>query len=151
MESPLDVAANVSAASSEALQVIQGIRAPSTGLLRCELEDIQAWAHLGAYFGLKLNGSVAYARYKMSGFAGDKTTAVRELTAALAEWNKLVAVKSSPSSCIRDGVLLGDVNMDRHTNGFSAMTFSWSNFTEAVRTDIELAATATFEPGRPTL
>ena len=50
-------------------------------------------------------------RYKLIGRSEDKLAAVSDLTAALAEWQKLVSVKSGPASCVRDAVLLGDVDM----------------------------------------
>ena len=149
LESPLDVAANVTAASDAALKILDSISANSA-MLGCELQDIRAWAFLGRYFGLKLQGAVSYVRFRLHGKGSDGAAAVRALTQALAEWQKLAAEMAGPASCVRDTFLLGDVDMGKGDGGgFAPLRFSWGNFTAAAREDIAIALAALCSAGCP--
>jgi hypothetical protein len=53
--------------------------------LKCEIADVQAWAHLGLYFAKKIRTAVALNQNK-------KAEAVRYITEAQQHWRDLVAV-----------------------------------------------------------
>ena len=53
--------------------------------LKCEIEDVKAWAHLGLYFAKKIRAAVAVNQ-------SNKTDAVRAITEAQQHWRDLVTV-----------------------------------------------------------
>lgn len=53
--------------------------------LKCEIEDVKAWAHLGLYFAKKIRTAVALNQNK-------KTDAIHYITEAQQHWRDLVTV-----------------------------------------------------------
>ena len=66
------------------LDIVKQIRT-SDETLKCEIEDVRAWAHLGLYFAKKVRAAVALNQNK-------KSEAVQYITEARQHWRDLVAV-----------------------------------------------------------
>lgn len=81
---PPQLASALEKDNERALEIVKGI-ATSDEALKCEIADVQAWAHLGLYFAKKLRAAVAVNQKK-------KADAVRYLTDAQRHWCDLVAV-----------------------------------------------------------
>lgn len=81
---PLQLASALEADNLKALSIVNGI-STSNETLKCEIEDVKAWAHLGLYFAKKIRAVVAVNQNR-------KTEAVRYITEARKHWLDLVAV-----------------------------------------------------------
>ncbi len=80
---PLQLASALEKDNQQALEIVKGI-ATAEETLKCEMEDVQAWAHLGLYFAKKLRAAVALNQ-------NNKADAVRHITGAQQHWRDLVA------------------------------------------------------------
>ncbi len=81
---PLQLAAMLETDNQQAFAIVNDINTTNE-TLKCEIEDVKAWAHLGLYFAKKLRTAVALNQNK-------KADAVRYITEARQHWRDLVAV-----------------------------------------------------------
>lgn len=81
---PLQQASALETDNRQALKIVTGI-STANETLKCEIEDVKAWAHLGLYFAKKIRAAVALNQNR-------KTEAVRYITEARQRWRDLVAV-----------------------------------------------------------
>ena len=81
---PIQQAAVLERDNLRALDIVKQIRT-SDETLKCEIEDVRAWAHLGLYFAKKVRAAVALNQNK-------KSEAVQYITEARQHWRDLVAV-----------------------------------------------------------
>lgn len=101
------------------------------GELRCTIEDVAAWGHLGRYVAAKIRGGVALETYRKDGDNADQVDAVTHLRTARDHWDRLVAVTDAhyrPVPYARD-----------HVPG---LTFSWAQYREDVERDVTIARDA---------
>lgn len=106
--------------------------ADATGALACEVADVEAWGYLCRYFAAKLRGGVALERFRDEGAEGAREAAVSHLERAAALWDALATVTEAhyrPTPYADDW--------------WPGTTFSWAQFREDARADVELARTAT--------
>jgi hypothetical protein len=81
---PLQLASALEADNQQALNIVN-IMTTSNETLKCEIEDVKAWAHLGLYFAKKIRAAVAVNQ-------GNKIEAVRHIIQARQHWRDLVIV-----------------------------------------------------------
>jgi hypothetical protein len=84
---PLQLAAALERDNQLALTMVQQV-ATADETLRCEIADVQAWAHLGLYFAQKIRTAVALNQ-------NDKPAALGHITEAQKHWRDLVAVTAA--------------------------------------------------------
>ena len=90
--SPLQLADITENESNMALKIAAAIRLKNKSKhLDIELTDIDAWAHHGKYFALKLRAAVALARYAKDKKNAEKKLAIKYLEEGLAQWLLLTA------------------------------------------------------------
>jgi hypothetical protein len=87
---PLEVADTLSKHSSEALAMVGELRKNqgSNKELRLTLGDMEAMAHLGAYYAAKIRGAADLALFDKTGKAEQRESAIRHLQAALEHWKR---------------------------------------------------------------
>jgi hypothetical protein len=112
---PLQLAEVLENDNEKALSIVKRMKA-SEATLRCEIEDVQAWAHLGLYFAKKIRTAVALNQ-------GKKTEALRHITEAQKHWRDLVAVTSEH---IQAGHL-----------AITETQFHWKNYQGQVDAEVE--------------
>ncbi|MFC1761118.1 hypothetical protein ACFL6U_03460 [Planctomycetota bacterium] len=81
---PLQQASTLEIDNQQALSIVNDI-STSDENLKCEIEDVKAWAHLGLYFAKKIRCAVALNQ-------NNKTEAVKTITEAQQHWRDLVCV-----------------------------------------------------------
>ncbi|MEO8173545.1 MAG: hypothetical protein ABI581_10695 [Sediminibacterium sp.] len=124
--SPLQLADITEDESNKALKIAAVIRQKNKSRhLRIELTDIEAWAHHGKYFALKLRGAVALARYAKDKNEAEKLLAIKYLEEGLVQWQLLTADVEK-------------YNLPVIPYQFDP-TFSWRKHIADVREDIETA------------
>ena len=113
---PLQLASALEADNQQAISMVNGIKT-SDETLKCEIEDVKAWSHLGLYFAKKIRAAVAVNQNR-------KTEAVGFITEAQQHWRDLVAVteehiQSSHLAIIED-------------------YFHWKNYQDDVDAEVDL-------------
>lgn len=127
--SPLDLAGESEHDAQEAMRIVAELRGGTVSqVLDCELADIEAWSSMAGYFGEKLRGGVALARFRASGAQRDRNTAVKALVRALRHWEHLAGTIHA-----HDAAAIPQV--------FDP-AFSWTGLLDAVRHDLAIAASA---------
>ena len=111
---PLQLASALEADNQKALSIVNDI-STSNETLKCEIEDVKAWAHLGLYFAKKIHAAVAMNQSK-------KTDAVRYITEAQQHWGDLVTVTDKHIQSSHLAI----------TRGY----FHWKNYQNAVDVDV---------------
>jgi hypothetical protein len=109
--------------------------------LQHEIDDIKSWSLLSLYFSEKLRGGAALQLYRIKGNDEEKAESIRHLEASLKYWTELVTVTSKYINEI-PLLHLGD----RFNNGGNKRTpskFSWANFLDEVKYDIQIAKNST--------
>ena len=99
----------------------------SSGAYECELDDLEAWAHLSLYFAEKLRAGVALETFRRVGRTNEKGRAIALLIRCERHWDNLIAVT------------------EHHyveTPHVSGEMFSWANYRSEVERDIEIAKQA---------
>lgn len=81
---PIQQAENLERDNQQALDIVNGIKT-SNETLKCEIEDVRAWAYLGLYFAKKIRTAVALNQ-------NNKAVAVKNITEAQQYWRDLVRV-----------------------------------------------------------
>jgi len=81
---PLQLAAALETDNQQALNIVNSI-STSDGTLKCEIEDVKAWAYLGLYFAEKIRTAVALNQNK-------KSDAITYIIEAQKYWRKLVSI-----------------------------------------------------------
>ena len=81
---PIQQASVLEKDNKQALEIVMGI-STSNETLKCEIDDVKAWAHLGLYFAKKIRAAVALNQNK-------KSEAVRFITECQQHWRDLVEV-----------------------------------------------------------
>lgn len=110
---------------------VRGRCGQTDGELRCTIEDVAAWGHLGHYVAAKLRGGVALETYRTGGDADDRAEAVAQLRAARDHWDRLVAVTDAHYRPVPYA-----------SDHFPGLTFSWAQFREDVERDVAIALDA---------
>lgn len=112
---PMQLAAALEKDNQRALEIVAAIKTANE-TLKCEIADVQAWAHLGLYFAQKIRTAVALNQQK-------KPEAIAAITAAQKHWRDLVVVT------------------DEHIQpGYLAITedqFHWKNYQGQVDAEVE--------------
>ena len=133
--SPLQLAAELKTASSKALALLATV--PDKPWLAAEKMDVETWAHLGAYFGLKLEAAVALQAFRTGGDALQQQAAVGKLVSAQQEWGSVVKITSSH---LGQPELGGKIFLLDYGEGYSKPgMFSWAELSPLVAHDIEIA------------
>jgi hypothetical protein len=141
MVTPLALADTSERDSRAALAALGPARQAVTafsGALECEVQDVEAWAHLGLYFAEKLRAGVALETFRRTGNTTEQRRAVEELQRALVHWDDVVAA-TAPHYRPTPHVFMQD---RRLADGLSD-GFSWSALRDQVVRDVELARTLT--------
>ncbi|MBN2013185.1 hypothetical protein JW960_27890 [candidate division KSB1 bacterium] len=136
---PLQLADELEHDGNDALAIISALKT-NNPTLQHEIDDIHAWALLSLYFSEKMRGGIALQSYRVHGASEKQTESIQHLESALAYWEKLVTITSH---YIDDIPLLhlGD-EFNNGGNARNQARFSWANFTDEVRNDIEIAKTS---------
>lgn len=129
---PLELADSLEQDGEAALELVKGLTAEAERnleTLACEIADVQAWAQLSRYFAEKLRGGVALETFRRTGRAREKEKAVSHLERAADRWDAVVSVTEPHYHAIPT------VELDEQQ-------FSWANFQDQVRRDIQIARRA---------
>ncbi len=111
---PLQLAAALEKDNQQALAIVKQITT-SDETLKCEIADVQAWAHLGLYFAQKIRTAVAINQNK-------KAEALGYITTAQKHWRDLVVVTSEHIQASHLAITDGQ--------------FHWSNYQKNVDDEI---------------
>ena len=133
---PVEVADRVKGEARKAIRIARSLQEKSTqktarwtrGAFECELLDMLAWGYLGLYFGAKVNAGVKLAEFREGGSRDKKDEAVSLLKEAAEFWDRLAEVTAKHYR-----------EVPYATDWEEGQTFSWSNFRDQVRRDIEIA------------
>jgi hypothetical protein len=89
---PIEIATALQCSSETALcrasELKEAIRDGAAGELRATLCDIEAMAHLAAYYALKIRGAAALALYDRSGAPEEQAAAIAHLEGAVGAWQR---------------------------------------------------------------
>lgn len=137
---PIQLATQLDTDCRQALALLTSIRVSGNRSLAYEVADIRVWANLGLHLAAKLRGAVALHRYRTTGNEAQKTTAIRELTAALRYWDTVIAITRP----IYNDMPL--VHLSEQKGATAAqndqLRFHWALLRPAVVADIDLARRA---------
>ncbi len=112
---PLELASALETDNQQALTIANGLAA-SSETLKCEIEDVKAWSHLGLYFAKKIRAAVAVNQ-------GQKNLALGYITEAQRHWADLVMVT--------------DEHIQPSHLAITEKHFHWKNYQDAVAADVE--------------
>jgi hypothetical protein len=112
---PLQLAAALETDNQQGLNIVNSI-STSDATLKCEIEDVKAWAHLGLYFAKKIRAAVALNQNK-------KEVAVTFITEAQQHWRDLVRVT--------------DEHIQPSHLAITEDNFHWKNFQDEVDAEID--------------
>ena len=112
---PLQLAATLEKDNQQALNIVNSI-STSDETLKCEIEDVKAWAYLGLYFAKKIRTGVALNQNK-------KADALTHITDAQQYWRDLVRVT--------------DAHIQPSHLAITEDYFHWKNFQDEVDAEIE--------------
>lgn len=112
---PLELASILEKDNQQALDLVNDI-ATTNETLKCEIEDVKAWAHLGFYFAKKLRTAVALNQHK-------KSDAVKYIKEARKHWHDLVKVTDAHIQTSQLEIIEG--------------YFHWKNYEDEVEEEIE--------------
>ncbi len=105
--------------NQRAISIVNGITT-SNETLKCEIDDVKAWSHLGLYFAKKIRAAVAVNQNR-------KTEAVGYITEAQQHWRDLIRVTDEHIQASHLAITEGD--------------FHWKNYQDAVDTDFDWVMT----------
>ncbi len=128
---PLELADSLEIDSKEVLRAVLQLRtaAPSS-VLTCELDDLETWAWLSAYFADKLRAGVSLQSFRTGADAAGRAKAVELLRKCKTYWQRVSEITGRH---YREVSFIDDTS--------DARTFSWSNFMPQVDRDISIAET----------
>jgi len=127
--SPLMLADSLEIDSREVLILAEQLKSKSIPpTLACELDDLETWAYLSAYFADKLRAGVALQTFRTSGDKSQQQKATQLLMQCRTHWTKV--------SEITRGHYQEVPYID---DGSDASTFSWAKFLPQVERDISVA------------
>src|SRR5260221_4233586 len=127
--SPLMLADSLEVDSREVLMLIEQLKSKSIPpTLACELDDLETWANMSAYFADKLRAGVAFRTFRTSGDRAQQQKAIQLLTRCQAHWARV--------SEITRGHFQEVPYIDDDSD---ASTFSWAKFLPQVERDISVA------------
>ncbi|MEX2428827.1 MAG: hypothetical protein WD577_11325 [Bacteroidales bacterium] len=115
---PLQLATALENDNKQAISIVNGINTTDE-ILECEIEDVEAWAHLGHYFAKKIRTAVALNQNK-------KADAVKYIKEAQHHWQDLVTVTDKQYQRSYLSILDDDDNY-----------FHWKDFQEKVDAEVE--------------
>jgi hypothetical protein len=127
----------------KALQLVNKIQFPASGLLLYEVADVKTWANLGLYFAEKLRGAVALQTYRSAGGEENKQQAIRHLEASLRYWDEVVAI-TRPLYNDMPLVHLSEQKGSTPAE-INQLRFHWEKLRPEVARDVEIARKA--KPG----
>ncbi len=130
---PLTLADQSEADGAAVLAAVDGLRGREkvTPTLACELDDLEAWAHLSLYLAYKLRGATALHQYRRSGDPTRKEAAIASLERALEAWREV--------SRVTDAHYHEAPYIERSDY---AVRFAWRNFVDDAARDVEIARKA---------
>jgi hypothetical protein len=128
---PLKLADELQKDSQLAMELMSHIDIGEVSGLKSEIEDAAVWAHLGLYFGLKLQAGVSLETFRQTGILHNKKIAIQYLEKCLIEWQEIVKLTAYRYNDVPH------VATERNMEGFD--TFSWHSLTPQVERDIEIA------------
>ena len=112
---PLQLAADLEKDNQKALNIVNSI-STSNETLKCEIEDVKAWAYLGIYFARKIRTAVALNQNKNA----DAVTYIKQ---AQQYWRNLVTVT--------------DAHIQPSYLAITEDHFHWKNFQDEVDAEID--------------
>ncbi len=112
---PLQLASALETDNQHALNIIKDITT-NNETLKCEIDDVKAWAYLGLYFAKKIRTAVALNQNK-------KTEAVKYITEAQQHWRDLVEVT--------------DAHIQKSQLEIIEGYFHWKDFQDEVDADVD--------------
>jgi hypothetical protein len=130
MTTPLELADELERNGNTVIGIVVSLRSrvnAFSGAYECELDDLEAWAHLSLYCADKLRAGVALATFRKTGLQSEKERAIALLQTCVKHWGKVVAVT--------DGHY-------RETPHVSGEVFSWANYRDQVDRDVAIAKAA---------
>jgi len=116
---PLELASALETDNQRAISIVNGITT-SNETLKCEIDDVKAWSHLGLYFAKKIRAAVAVNQNR-------KTEAVGYITEAQQHWRDLIRVTDEHIQASHLAITEGD--------------FHWKNYQDAVDADFDWVMT----------
>jgi len=116
---PLELASALEKDNKQAITIVNGITT-SDETLKCEIEDVKAWSHLGLYFAKKIRAAVAVNQNK-------KSPAIGYITDARQHWRDLVTVT--------------DEHIQPSHLAITEEDFHWKNYQDAVDADVNWVKT----------
>ncbi len=127
--SPLMLADSLEVDSREVFRLVEQLRSKSIPpTLACELDDLETWAYLSAYFSDKLRAGVALHTFRTTNDKTQQQKAIQLLTQCRAYWMKVSEITSTH---YREVPYIDDDS--------DARTFSWAKFLPQVERDITVA------------
>ena len=132
---PVVLADDLEKDSKKVLTITRQLRPGAHGSLACELDDLETWAYLSAYFSDKLRAGIALQQYRTSTEVAQQQKAITLLTTCITTWKKISSITSKHYHEVP--------YVDDHSSGGiaykDALRFSWSKYLPQVERDIELA------------
>ncbi|MEZ5274890.1 MAG: hypothetical protein R3F07_00755 [Opitutaceae bacterium] len=125
---PLELADQLEAEASEAMDWIAGIESGGDEALRQELTDIRAWCGLGRYFAEKLRAAVELASYRLDGDGTRRTAARDHILKAIAHWESVIEVTLPVYR------IVPLTHLHQHENNL----FHWLTLRDEVHADLDL-------------
>ena len=138
MATPLQLADSLEREGNEVLKITQRLRAKASPELSCELDDLETWAYLGKYFGIKLRAGVALHTFRVTGDKTQQQKAINLLSDCLAHWKKISEITMGHYK----EVLYLDDHSTANNPQNDGKTFSWSKYLPQVERDIVIARDA---------
>jgi hypothetical protein len=114
---------------------IETIRSRNAPTLRCEIEDIRAWAALSLYMAEKIRAGVALATARANGSQAERARTVALLESAAGHWEELIRVTRAHLQPV-PLMHLARTNVDPPD---APKKFFWEYYREDVKRDIEIA------------
>ncbi len=135
---PVELADELEKDARKALKLVESLLVgadQSSPTLRCEISDVQAWAHLSLYFAEKLRAGVALETFRQDKDIRRKQEVVTLLKKAAGHWDDLIAVTKAHYDAVPAVQLSRSGRADR-------ALFSWELYREQVQRDIQIASQA---------
>ncbi|MBN2349533.1 MAG: hypothetical protein JXJ22_11870 [Bacteroidales bacterium] len=142
--SPLQLAETLAENGNKTLEIIKTLKTEDPTLIH-EISDLKSWALLSLYFSEKLKGGTVLQYFRTTVASEKQKESIQHLETALGYWEQLVEANKP----YLDEIPLLHLG-DRFNNGGNLRPmskFSWANFTDEVKYDIEIAKNST--AGKP--
>lgn len=133
--SPQQLADSLEADADKVLTVTRYLYPKARGELSCELDDLNTWAYLSKYFGVKLRAGIALHTFRLTNDRTQQQKAIELLNESLGYWKK---ISNLTSSHYKEVPYLDDQSTAGNPSN-DGKTFSWAKYLPQVERDISIA------------